>query len=191
VSDQHNATERDDIEQPEGAGGKAAAVEGEVLEFGPTAEGELRGRIEALEAELAQAKDNWMRTAAEFQNYKKRVERDRQELIKNASAGLLLKLLPVLDDFDRAVANIPADIAASPWWGGAQLIQQKLRSILDSEGVTAIEALGEPFDPNLHEAVLYEEAGEGQGGRVIAELQKGYRLRDRVLRPTMVKVGKE
>jgi molecular chaperone GrpE len=188
MTEQNNgAEERHDEQQPQPAG----AVEGEVLEFGPSAEAELRERITTLEAELAQAKDSWMRSVAEFQNYKKRVERDRQELIKNASAGLLLKLLPVLDDFERAVANIPPDIAASAWWGGTQLIQHKLRAILESEGVTEIEAQGQLFDPNLHEAVLYEEATAGQGGTVIGELQKGYKLRDRVLRPTMVKVGKE
>jgi molecular chaperone GrpE len=94
-----------------------------------------------------------------------------------------------MDDFERAIANIPSEIAETPWWGGTQLIAQKLRTILESEGVKPIEAVGQDFDPNLHEAVLYEEA-EGQEGKVIAELQKGYKLGDRVLRPSMVKVGR-
>lgn len=185
MTDQPNGSEPGNGEQPD------KATSGEVLEFGPSIEAELRERIASLETQLAEAKDSWMRAVADFQNYKRRVERDRQDLIKNAGASLLLKLLPVLDDFDRAAANIPAEIAATSWWGGTQLIQQKLRGLLESEGVSEIPAVGQPFDPNLHEAVLYEEAGEGQGGQVIAELQKGYKLYDRVLRPTMVKVGKE
>ena len=99
------------------------------------------------------------------------------------------RILPVVDDFDRAIANIPAEIAETPWWGGTQLIAQKLRTLLESEGVKAIDVLGQDFDPNVHEAVLYEDA-EGQDGKVIAELQRGYRLRERVLRPAMVKVGR-
>jgi len=101
---------------------------------------------------------------------------------------LLLKILPVVDDFDRAIANIPAEIAESAWWGGTQLIAQKLRTLLESEGVKAITTVGQEFDPNIHEAVLYEDA-EGQDGKVVAELQRGYRLYERVLRPAMVKVG--
>jgi molecular chaperone GrpE len=94
-----------------------------------------------------------------------------------------------MDDFERAAASIPPEIAEHPWWAGTQLIEQKLRTILESEGVTPIEALGQDFDPNLHEAVLYEET-EGQEGKVVGELQKGYKIHERVLRPTMVKVGK-
>jgi molecular chaperone GrpE len=169
----------------------ARPAEGEVLEFDANIHSDLHQRIDALEAELTSAKDSWMRSVAEFQNYKRRVERDRQDLIKSANASLILKLLPVLDDFDRAVENIPAEIAATPWWGGTQLVQQKLRMLIESEGVTEIMALEQPFDPNMHEAVLYEEAGEGKGGLVVAVLQKGYKLGERVLRPAMVKVGKE
>lgn len=150
---------------------------------------DLQQRLAQAEAQAADYKDQWLRAAADYKNYKRRTETERSELIRSANAGLVLKLLPVLDDFDRAIANIPPEIAETPWWGGTQLIAQKLRTILESEGVTPIEALGQDFDPNLHEAVLYEEA-EGQDGKVIAELQKGYKLRDRVLRPTMVKVGK-
>lgn len=151
---------------------------------------ELRQRLAQAEAQAADFKDQWLRATADYKNYKRRAETERAELIKSASSGLVLKVLPVLDDFERAIANIPADVAATAWWGGTQLIAQKMRTILESEGVSAIDALGADFDPNLHEAVLYEES-PGQDGKVIAELQKGYRIRDRVLRPTMVKVGRE
>ncbi|MFQ3662527.1 MAG: nucleotide exchange factor GrpE, partial [Chloroflexaceae bacterium] len=144
---------------------------------------ELQTRLAEAEAQAAEYKDQWLRAAADYKNFKRRVEIERAELIRSASSALLLKLLPVMDDFERAIANIPPEIAETPWWGGTQLIAQKLRTILESEGVKPIEALGQDFDPNLHEAVLYEEA-EGQEGKVIAELQKGYRLGDRVLRPT-------
>jgi molecular chaperone GrpE len=149
----------------------------------------LQQRLAQAEKDAADYKDQWLRAAADYKNFKRRAETERAELIRSASSSLLLKLLPIVDDFDRSIANIPAEIAATPWWGGTQLIAQKLRTLLESEGAKPIEALGQDFDPNLHEAVIYEDA-EGQDGKVIAELQRGYRLNDRVLRPTMVKVGK-
>jgi molecular chaperone GrpE len=150
---------------------------------------ELRQRLAQAEKEAAEHKDQWLRAAADYKNFKRRADTERGELIRSASSAVLLKLLPVIDDFERSIANIPAEVAATPWWGGTQLIAQKLRTILESEGVKPIEALGQDFDPNLHEAVIYEDA-EGQEGKVIAELQRGYKLHERVLRPTMVKVGK-
>jgi molecular chaperone GrpE len=150
---------------------------------------ELQAKLAKAEAEAAEHKDQWLRAAADYKNFKRRVEIERSELIRSASSALLLKLLPVMDDFDRAIANIPAEVAETSWWGGTQLIAQKLRTLLESEGVKGIEAVGQDFDPNQHEAVLYEEA-EGQDGKVVAELQRGYKLGDRVLRPSMVKVGK-
>lgn len=150
---------------------------------------ELQARIAQLEKEAADYKDQWLRAAADYKNFKRRVEQERADLIRNASAGLLLKLLPVVDDLDRATASAPPEIAETPWYGGFRLIPQKLHTVLESEGVTPIEALGQDFDPTQHEAVIYEEAADGQTGKVTAELQKGYKLHDKVLRPTMVKVG--
>ena len=164
----------------------------------PTADGEqapntdeLQARIAQLEKESAEHRDSWLRATADYKNFKRRVDQERAELIRSASAGLLLKLLPVMDDMSRALDSAPEEIAATSWYAGIKLIAQKLQTVLESEGVTPIEALGKDFDPNLHEAVIYEAAGDGQEGKVIAELQKGYKLRDRVRRPTMVKVGKE
>lgn len=149
----------------------------------------LQARLAEVEAQAAEYKDQWLRAAADYKNFKRRVEIERAELIRSASSALLLKLLPVMDDFERAIANVPPEVAETQWWGGVQLIAQKLRTILESEGLTPIPAVGQDFDPNLHEAVLYEEA-EGQEGKVIEELQKGYKLGDRVLRPSLVKVGR-
>jgi molecular chaperone GrpE len=151
--------------------------------------GAAQERIAQLERENAELKDQWLRAVADYKNFKRRVDQERSDLIRSASAGLLLKLLPVLDDLERAVSNVTPDVAETPWYSGFQLIPQKLTAVLESEGLTPIEALGQDFDPNQHEAVIYEEA-EGQGGKVIADLQRGYRLRDKVLRPSMVKVGK-
>ncbi|RRR73681.1 MAG: nucleotide exchange factor GrpE [Candidatus Viridilinea halotolerans] len=150
---------------------------------------ELEARLAQAEAQATEYKDQWLRTTADFKNFKRRTELERSEMIRSASSALIMKLLPVMDDFERAIANIPPEIAETPWWGGTQLIAQKLRTVLESEGVTAIEAVGNEFDPNLHEAVLYEDA-EGQDGLVTDELQRGYKLGDRVLRPSMVKVGR-
>lgn len=158
---------------------------GEVIEEAA----ELQERLTQAEAQANEYKDQWLRATADYKNYKRRAEAERTELIRSASAGLVLKLLPILDDFERGVASVPPEVAQTPWWSGMQLIDQKLRTVLESEGVSPIEALGQKFDPNVHEAVLYEEA-EGQEDIVVAELQKGYKLRERVLRPTMVKVGK-
>jgi molecular chaperone GrpE len=148
----------------------------------------LQARVAQLEKESAEYKDQWLRAAADYKNFKRRTEQERSDLIRGASAGLLLKLLPVVDDLERALDSATPDVAATPWYAGFKLIPQKLQTVLESEGVTPIEAVGQEFDPNLHEAVIYE-AAEGQEGKVVGELQKGYKLRDRVLRPTMVKVG--
>jgi molecular chaperone GrpE len=148
----------------------------------------LRERVAQLEKEAGEYKDQWLRAAADYKNFKRRTEIERSDLIRGASAGLLLKLLPVVDDLERALGSVTPDVAATPWYAGFKLIPQKLQTVLESEGVTPIEALGKEFDPNFHEAVIYE-AAPGQDGKVVAELQRGYKLRDRVLRPTMVKVG--
>jgi molecular chaperone GrpE len=105
-----------------------------------------------------------------------------------ASSLLIGKLLSVLDDFDRALDNVPSD-AHDPWVEGVRLTERKLRTVLESEGVTPIEAIGQPFDPNVHEAVVHEETTEAPDNTVIGELQRGYRLHDRVLRPALVKVA--
>lgn len=180
--------QKNTAEQPEAQAGAASDPE-VVVDEAAEAPDALRARIAQLEKEVADYKDQWLRSAADFKNYKRRIEQDRADLIRSASAGLLLKLLPVADDLERAVASIPAEIGDSPWFGGFKLIPQKLSAILESEGVTSIEALGQTFDPNQHEAVIYEEASDARSGTVTAELQRGYKLHDRVLRPTMVKVG--
>ena len=150
----------------------------------------------SLEAELAQAKaqateylDQWRRTAADFSNYRKRMEREREEMSRFSNALLLGKLLPILDDFDRAMATLPADLRRFSWVEGVSLIERKLWLTVEGEEVKPIEATGQPFDPMRHEAVIREETTAHPDGQVVAELQRGYELHGRVLRPALVKVA--
>jgi molecular chaperone GrpE len=135
--------------------------------------------------------DNWRRAAADFSNYKKRAEKDNAEYAKFANMTLIARLLPVLDDFDRAFQTIPDNLRALTWVDGIVLIARKMAAMLEAEGLKPIEALNKPFDPNVHEAVIHEESDKHDDGTVMAELQKGYKLNDRVIRPTMVKVAKK
>ena len=157
---------------------------------------ELAERIESLERDLEDARRradenlrSWQRAAADFSNYKRRVQDERGEMAQLSKTILIGKLLTVLDDFDRALASVPAELAALGWVEGIRLVERKLRAVLDSEGLTPIEALGSQFDPNLHEAVLHEETADHADNEVIGELQRGYRMGDRVIRPTLVKVA--
>lgn len=152
---------------------------------------DVEARIRQLEQDVATFRDQYLRTAADLKNFKRRTDEERSNLIRNATAGLLMKLLPILDDFDLAMQHVPAEIAASPWFNGVQGVQRKLQTVIESEGVRPIEALGQPFDPNFHDAVMHEDAGPEQAGKVTADLRRGYTLNDRVIRPSMVKVGQE
>jgi molecular chaperone GrpE len=156
---------------------------------------ELAERIEQLERELAETRAkseehlyNWQRSAADFANFKRRTDEERATVGQFSNAILIGKLLSVLDDFDRALESVPEE-ADDPWIEGVKLVERKLRGALESEGVTAIEAMGQPFDPNLHEAVVHEPTADHPDNQVIGELQRGYRLHDRVIRPSLVRVA--
>jgi len=151
---------------------------------------ELRAKLAEAENEVEQMRTAWQRSAADFTNYRRRTEQDREATLGLANEALLAKLLAIVDDFDRAIAQMPAELADVPWVGGIVAIDRKLRQLLDSEGLTPIEAEGRPFDPHQHEAIVQEETARVPEGTVTAELQRGYRLRDRVLRPALVAVAK-
>jgi molecular chaperone GrpE len=157
----------------------ATAEEEGAAEQNGVAEDEVT-RLQTLAADY---EDRWKRSAAEFVNYRRRTEQERGELVKTASGTLIREFLPVLDDLDRSLANIPADQAESKWVEGVQLVARKFRTLLERQGVTAIESLGQPFDPAVHEAV------GGSGTHVTEEYQRGYRFNGRTLRPAMVVVG--
>ncbi len=160
----------------------------------PSGDGEdsaaLKQQLEQEQAKAAEYLDNWRRAAADLANYRKRMERESGEMTRAANADLIRRLLPILDDFDRAFQTVPADLRDLTWVDGILLISRKMFAILETEGLKPIEAMGKPFDPHLHEAVVHEETDKYEDGLVIGELQKGYLLRDRVLRPTLVKVAK-
>ena len=149
----------------------------------PPAETPADPRIEELTNDLK-------RMAADFANYRKRNEAERTEFAKFAKSDLIAKLLDVLDAYDRALATIPEELKSSSWVDGMWLIERKLRSILEAEGLQAIDSLGKPFDPYQHEAIAHLESDEPEG-TVITEHQKAYRLHDRVIRPAMVTVAKK
>ena len=144
-------------------------------------------------ATLQQARDDLydrlLRKTAEFDNYRKRVERERREQADRAIVGLLEELLPVVDDFDRAL-TLEAEGEPSAYRKGIELIHGKLHDFLRKQGVRPIEALGTDFDPNIHQAVVHEESPDRREGEVIGEMRRGYMLGDRLLRPAMVKVAK-
>jgi molecular chaperone GrpE len=150
---------------------------------------ELRNQVLVAERESAENKLGWQRTAADFANYRRRTEQDREQMLGLANEVLLTKLLTVADDFDRAIDHMPEELKDVSWVGGIAAIDRKLRLLLDSEGLTPIEAVGKPFDPHEHEAVTQEMTSNVPEGTVTAELQRGYRIRDRVLRPALVAVA--
>jgi len=144
----------------------------------------------ALDEERERAEQylaNWQRSQADMINFKKRTEHERLELFDYASAELIKEILPVIDDLERALSNVPCETIDDTWVDGVGLIYRKLMGVLQSRGLTRIECEGEDFDPNLHEAVM---CVDGDEGKVVEELQRGYRFRDRVIRPSMCKVGK-
>lgn len=156
-----------------------------------------QAKIEGLEHELAEAREradryhsNWQRSAADFQNWKRRTDQEKADLGRTAEGAVTLELLRVLDDFERAFQSLPPELRSFTWIEGVYLIGQKLFTLLQARGLTPIEALGQEFDPYHHEAVLREEGSDGADTLVVVqELQRGYRFHERVLRPTMVKVG--
>jgi len=129
------------------------------------------------------------RTAADFANYRKRTDAERVDFVKYAKSDLIAKLLDVLDGYDRALGTVPDEAKKQPWVEGMWLVERKLRSILEAEGLTPIDSLGKPFDPYMHQAVAHLESDEPEG-TVIAEFSKAYRLHDRVIRPALVTVAK-
>jgi molecular chaperone GrpE len=133
--------------------------------------------------------DRWMRKAAEFDNYRKRVERERREQSDQAVLDLLQETLLVVDDFDRALTADAGGERGEAYRRGIELIHAKLHEVLKKHGVRPIEALGADFDPNFHQAVIQESSPDHREGEIIGELRKGYMIGDRLLRPAMVKVA--
>lgn len=169
--------------------------EKEIIEE-PTPTPEATAEAPSLEDQLAEAKataaanlEGWQRTLAEFANARKRMDKQRAEAYTSATADAASKLLPIIDDFDRAIANVPSTIATDGWFEGLRLIQKKLTGILENANIERIATVGQPFDPNVHEAILQEPSDEHESGIIIRELQSGYKVGDRVIRPALVCVA--
>jgi len=170
--------------------GQEESEEGRTSEVEPEVADE---DAEALKKALAEEKEkaegylaNWQRAQADFINYKRRSGQEREEAGKFANAALMFNILPILDDLERAFTSIPPHLTQLTWVDGIRLIERKLQASLEVQGLSPMKVLGEPFDPKFHEAAMQ---GKGKEGIVIEELQKGYKLYDRVIRPAMVIVG--
>jgi molecular chaperone GrpE len=178
---------------PNGGVGTHSAERSNEGTSGPTANASTAAKEAAPEGAKPQTDENvaaLQRMAADFANYRKRTDAERVEFARFAKADLIAKLLDVLDAYDRALATIPEELKGSSWVEGMWLIERKLRQILEAEGLSSIDSLGQPFDPYLHEAVAHIESDKPEG-TVINEHQKAYRLHDRVIRPAMVTVAKK
>lgn len=164
----------DDTEQPEADQSPTAELEKQLEEFQQQAKANFEG---------------WQRERADFSNYKKRVEREMKEIHQNATSSTLMALLPVLDDFERAMSSLPEDLKGQPWLEGISAIQRKFQKILDDYGIVVIDPVGEVFDPSRHEALGTDSDTDMESGHVTVTLQKGYANGDRILRPALVRVA--
>ncbi|NPV06326.1 MAG: nucleotide exchange factor GrpE [Anaerolineae bacterium] len=158
---------------------------------------QLEQRIGELEASLAEAErqakeylDGWQRERASFANYRRRIEEERTSISQAALEDFICQFLPLLDDLERACGDIPEELAGHPWVEGVRMVERKFRQLLESLGVEEIEAEGCKFDPEVHEAITHEEAEGFAEGDVIGQVLKGYRLGDRILRCSVVRVAK-
>ncbi len=146
----------------------------------------LKKKLAEAESKTSEYRESWLRAQADFQNYKKRLERDNEMMYISMKGDIIKKVLPALDDLERALQNRRAD---DPWADGIELIARKLQNMLESEGVKRIEALGAEFDPNFQEAISHEPADGAKSGSVIGVVQNGYMLGERVIRPALVRVA--
>lgn len=146
--------------------------------------------IDHLNMKADEFSDGWQRERAEFANYRKRMSRDLDIQKADFKVDIIKKYLAVKDDLDRALKNLPESLQDEPWINGIKLIEQKLSSLLNSEGIEIVPAEGEAFDPMVHEAITSEENEEVESGFIIEVVQQGYKLGDRVIRPALVRVAK-
>ncbi len=153
--------------------------------------GTLKQELERAHARAAEYLDGWQRAQAEFSNYRKRQESEWQQRTQMSNAALIAMILPVLDDLERAMQTLPASLRGLTWIEGVFMIQRKLQIVLESAGVKPIETSGQSFDPLYHEAVTYEEVEGYEEGQVIGDVQRGYMLGERVIRPALVRVARK
>ena len=152
---------------------------------------ELQEELEQTKAQATEYLDGWQRARAEFANYKRRTEAERTEMSLAAGAEVLKRVLPAVDDFERAVQTLPDDLKDHAWVNGVMLVHRKLINALEGSGLKAIPVQpGDAFDPNIHEAITHEDSEEFASGQIIGEVQRGYKMGERVLRPALVRVAR-
>ena len=172
----------------EQAGEVANAAAGEAIDRQEPDDVEgLRTRLEEEKQRAGKHYESWQRSAADYQNYKRRMEEERREVARLASVSLIINLLPLMDDIERALKNVDPKLSGLTWIDGIWMIYRKFEAVLQNAGVTEIEADAQQFDPTVHEAI---SEVDGEEGKVLSVVQKGYKLGDRVIRPAMVVVGK-
>jgi len=152
------------------------------------AQSEVESQVMELQKQVESFREGWQRERAEFTNFKKRIEREKLEMYQHATNDVIKRLLPILDDFDRAFENLPEDLAPHPWVDGIAGIQRKMLRLLEQFNITVVDPTGQAFDPNQHEAIGTDES-DAETGTVTKTMQKGYLVGDRVLRPALVRVA--
>ena len=182
---------RDKLDLTEEAAIEASSVEA------PFVEAPTINEVEELKKELNEARskadqylDGWQRSAAEFSNYKKRIDREKDQANLIIKGNIIMRFLEIIDDIDRALKTKPHSGEGSAWGEGIELIHRKFMGILDAEGVKTIQVEGQFFDPNYHEAISQEDSPDHQSGQIIGLVKQGYSLGDRVLRPALVRVAR-
>ncbi|WP_027415802.1 nucleotide exchange factor GrpE [Aneurinibacillus terranovensis] len=172
-----DVTQADETEEAAGESGLSAR------------EQELLAKIEQLTQEKEENYNKYLRAQADLQNFRARTNKEKEQLLTYSSQRVIEALLPVIDNFDRALSASKEATDMDTLVQGVEMVFRQLQQVLDQEGVTTLPGVGEPFDPNLHQAVMQEESSEYEPGIIIEEFQKGYKLKERVIRPSMVKVS--
>ena len=186
-SNMHDASENIEAEILEKAVDEDSASE--AAENSEEEPSEIELELEQARTRAEENMDGWQRAQAEFANYKKRIERDRISLHIEITANVLKRYLEVVDDLDRAMENCPEAGDGAEWAAGIELIYRKFMTILENEGISQMQAEGEQFDPNLHEAIAQEDSPDHESGQIIEVINKGYLIGERVLRPALVRIA--
>ncbi len=179
-------SESDDVESLEI--NEAGEVEGSLSEGDE--QSDLQSELEEIRSQAEEYLDGWQRARAEFANYKKRIQKEREDSRSFITAEIMSKYITVVDDFERALSDRPSDGASDAWAEGVDMIYRKLKTILESEGVEEFSPEGEIFDPNFHEAIGFEESDDHDEGMIFQVIQPGYKIGERVIRPAIVRVAK-
>jgi molecular chaperone GrpE len=180
------------VDESESTPEAESAPEAEVQQEQPVSRVEmdkLKDELSEMRTKADEYLDGWQRSRAEFANYKKRVERDQSQVYQMAVGSILKRYLDVIDDLERALKNKPQDGDGAVWAEGIELVYRKMLSLLESEGLQQMDANGQIFDPNFHEAISQEPSRDHESGQIIEVIKQGYMIGERVIRPALVRVA--